>query len=90
MLKGLMMASGWLTLYALNWKDANYRWALLFSLLNFGWLFAVMFCFFEHENPIALAVCIIISIAYPAVVAAFGIRNRKKAKGNESEENEKE
>lgn len=82
MLKGLMMASGLLTLYALNWKDANYRWALLFSLLNFGWLFAVMFCFFEHEDLVAFAVCIIISIAYPAVVAAFGIRNRKKAKDN--------
>ena len=82
MLKGLMMASGWLTLYALNWKNADYRWALLFSLLNFGWLFAVMFCFFEHEDPVALAVSILFSIAYPALVAFIGIRRRKKAKEN--------
>ena len=90
MLKGLLMASGWLALYALDRKDADYRWAMLFSLLNIGWLFAVMFCFFEHEDPIALAVCIIISIAYPAIITVFGIRNRKKAKVNAAKTDKQE
>lgn len=77
MLKGLLMASGWLTLYALNRKDADYRWAILYSLLNCAWLMCVLFAIFEHN-----VVSILISIAYPAIITAFGIRNRKKAKEN--------
>ena len=89
MLHSLIFASGSLTLYILYGKNVNkdefYNLrALGYTLLNLFWLIA-LFCSFDSDSGIATQlVCIVLTIAYPAIITIFGIRNRKR--NNKKEE----
>lgn len=83
MLQGLLMASGSITLYILYGKNAdkskfnNIR-AIGYSLLNMLWLIT-LFCSFDSGSGLATQIaCIVLTIAYPAIIIICGIRNRKR------------
>jgi uncharacterized membrane protein len=87
MIKGLMMASGFLTMYILYGKNydggKNNSKVALYSFLNICWALCFFFALLAQNEPIALAVLILIIIAYPAIIIVCGIRNRRKAKAND-------
>lgn len=87
MIKGLMMASGLLTMYILHGKNfdggTNNSKVALYSFLNICWVLCFFFALLAQNEPIALVVLILIIVAYPAIIIALGIRNRRKAKAND-------
>ena len=86
MLKGLLMASGTITLYILYGKNVDkksYRVALAYSLLNMLWLLTLLCSFIEPGLATRIG-CIVFTIAYPAIITICGIRNRKR--NNKKEE----
>ena len=80
-----MMASGLLTMYILYGKDydagENNSRAILYSLLNIVW--ALCFFLMMSQDVAVLIGALVFIVAYPAIIIALGIRNRRKAKANE-------
>lgn len=83
MLQSLLLSSGRLTLYILYGKNVNKNKfysmrALGYTLLNMLWLIT-LFSSFDSGSGLAVQIaCIVITIAYPAIIIICGIRNKKK------------
>ena len=86
MIKGLMMASGLLTMYILYGKNfdggTNNSKVALYSFLNICWALC-FFALLSGDEMVVLGALVLI-IAYPAIIIALGIRNRRKAKANDT------
>ena len=84
MLKGLLMASGYLVLYIVYGKDGseNEKYGvptvLGCSLLFTAWLFSVILLFLRPTGS-ALIVCLSFAILIPLLIAIWSVRARKKA-----------
>ena len=83
MLKGILMASGWITLYALygakNFDGGKGNKKMLgYSMLNVLWLVAVLGAIFVDDGIVTRLILIAVAVAYPIIITACGIKNRKK------------
>lgn len=69
-----------LTSYAL-FGHYKKTWAFIFPTLM--WCLMFVFAILSKDEPVALAICILIVIGYPAIIIVLGIRTRKKRKMTE-------
>ena len=89
MLQALLLSSGKLIRYILygeNAKNSELRniCELGYTILNMFWLIMLV-CSFDSDSGLATQfVCIVLTIAYPAIITICSIRNRKR--NNKKEE----